>query len=121
MDPKRFEELTRRVSRATDRRAAVKAFVVALAAPVLVGLGRQEAEAGIPIVNCGPGGKSGEEDTLKQSIDSLGRLQDLAGKPVTSGRISCRMASISSTWLRAPIPVRAESLPARLIPASPNW
>jgi sugar phosphate isomerase/epimerase len=37
-------------------------------------------EIGIPIVNCGPGGKSGDADSLKQSIDSLGRLADLAQK-----------------------------------------
>ena len=27
--------------------------------------------AGIPIINCGPGGKSGDEPSLQQSIDSL--------------------------------------------------
>ena len=26
---------------------------------------------GIPIVNCGPGGKTGDEDTLKETIASL--------------------------------------------------
>src|SRR5512147_734851 len=31
-------------------------------------------ESGIPIINCGPGGKSGDELSLQQSIDSLGRL-----------------------------------------------
>ncbi len=35
-------------------------------------------EIGIPIVNCGPGGKSGDEATLQQSIDSLGKLADRA-------------------------------------------
>ncbi len=35
-------------------------------------------EMGIPIVNCGPGGKSGDEASLQQSIDSLGRLALLA-------------------------------------------
>jgi sugar phosphate isomerase/epimerase len=38
------------------------------------------AEIGIPIVNCGPGGKSGDADSLQQSIDSLGRLADMAGR-----------------------------------------
>src|ERR1700712_3903134 len=38
------------------------------------------AEIGIPIVNCGPGGKSGDEATLQQSIDSLGRLATMAEK-----------------------------------------
>jgi sugar phosphate isomerase/epimerase len=35
-------------------------------------------EIGIPIVNVGPGGKSDEEETLQQSIDSLGQLADRA-------------------------------------------
>ncbi|MCC7146192.1 MAG: sugar phosphate isomerase/epimerase [Phycisphaeraceae bacterium] len=33
-----------------------------------------------PIVNCGPGGKSNDDATLRQSIDSLGKLADMAGK-----------------------------------------
>src|SRR6476469_1750492 len=32
------------------------------------------AEIGIPIVNCGPGGKSDDEASLRQSIDTLGEL-----------------------------------------------
>jgi sugar phosphate isomerase/epimerase len=35
-------------------------------------------ELGIPIVNCGPGGKSGDDESLRQSIDELGRLSGLA-------------------------------------------
>jgi sugar phosphate isomerase/epimerase len=35
-------------------------------------------ESGIPIINCGPGGKTGDEASLQQSIDSLGRLADRA-------------------------------------------
>jgi len=35
-------------------------------------------EIGIPIVNCGPGGKTGDEASLQQSIESLGRLADRA-------------------------------------------
>src|SRR5258707_11628874 len=31
-------------------------------------------EIGIPIINCGPGGKSNDEASLRQSIDSLGQL-----------------------------------------------
>lgn len=37
-------------------------------------------EIGIPIINCGPGGKSGDEASLEQSIDSLGRLAQMAEK-----------------------------------------
>jgi len=35
-------------------------------------------EIGIPIVNCGPGGKSGDEESLKQCIDSLSKLAQRA-------------------------------------------
>lgn len=35
-------------------------------------------EIGIPIINCGPGGKTGDEESLQQSIDSLGKLADRA-------------------------------------------
>ena len=35
-------------------------------------------EAGIPIINCGPGGKTGDEATLQQSIDALGNLAKMA-------------------------------------------
>src|SRR5690242_837171 len=36
------------------------------------------AEIGIPIINCGPGGKSDDEASLQRSIDSLGQLADRA-------------------------------------------
>ncbi|HEX8523612.1 MAG TPA: sugar phosphate isomerase/epimerase [Tepidisphaeraceae bacterium] len=36
------------------------------------------AEIGIPIVNCGPGGKANDESTYQQVIDSLGKLADRA-------------------------------------------
>jgi sugar phosphate isomerase/epimerase len=35
-------------------------------------------EIGIPIINCGPGGKTDEEGSLQQSIDSLGNLATMA-------------------------------------------
>ena len=38
------------------------------------------ADIGIPLINCGPGGKSGDEAGLQESIDSLGRLASLAEK-----------------------------------------
>ncbi len=36
------------------------------------------AEIGIPIVNCGPGGKADDESTYQPVIDSLGKLADRA-------------------------------------------
>ena len=38
------------------------------------------AELGVPIVNCGPGGKSGDTESLQQSIDDLGSLSRMAEK-----------------------------------------
>jgi sugar phosphate isomerase/epimerase len=38
------------------------------------------AEIGIPIVNCGPGGKTGDEESFQKSIDSLGTLANMAEK-----------------------------------------
>lgn len=38
------------------------------------------AEIGIPIINCGPGGVTGDESSLQQTIDQLGALADLAGR-----------------------------------------
>jgi len=35
-------------------------------------------EIGIPIINCGPGGKSDDEASLRERIDSLGRLSERA-------------------------------------------
>ena len=37
-------------------------------------------EIGVPIINCGPGGKTGDEASLQQSLDSLGRLASMAEK-----------------------------------------
>ena len=37
-------------------------------------------EIGIPIINCGPGGKSGDEEAWPKGIDSLGNLAHMAEK-----------------------------------------
>jgi sugar phosphate isomerase/epimerase len=37
-------------------------------------------ELGIPLVNCGPGGKAGDEASFQQAVDSLGRLTQMAEK-----------------------------------------
>jgi sugar phosphate isomerase/epimerase len=36
------------------------------------------AELNIPIINCGPGGKAGDESTFQPVVDSLGKLADRA-------------------------------------------
>jgi sugar phosphate isomerase/epimerase len=38
------------------------------------------AEIGIPIVNCGPGGKTDDPSTLQQTLDELGALAQMAEK-----------------------------------------
>ena len=38
------------------------------------------SDIGIPIINCGPGGKTGDEASLEQSINSLGGLAEMAEK-----------------------------------------
>ena len=50
-------------------------------------------EMGIPIINCGPGGKTGDEDSLKQSIDSIGKLAYLAER---YGVILCVKAHVGA-------------------------
>lgn len=37
-------------------------------------------EIGIPIINCGPGGKTDDPDTLQETIDELGELTKMAEK-----------------------------------------
>ena len=37
-------------------------------------------EIGIPIVNCGPGGKADDDESMQQTIDSLGKLSEMAEK-----------------------------------------
>lgn len=38
------------------------------------------AEIGIPLINCGPGGKTGDEASFQQSLDNLGKLSLMAEK-----------------------------------------
>src|SRR6185369_2988975 len=35
-------------------------------------------EMGLPIINCGPGGKSNDEASLQQSLNSIGELAQMA-------------------------------------------
>jgi sugar phosphate isomerase/epimerase len=61
------------------------------------------AEIGIPIVNCGPGGKTDDEVTLQQSIDSLGKLADrAAGYGVTL----CVKAHVGASIYNTPTTLR---------------
>ncbi|MDR3708026.1 MAG: sugar phosphate isomerase/epimerase [Capsulimonadaceae bacterium] len=60
-------------------------------------------EIGIPIINCGPGGKSGEEATLVASIDSLGKLADMAGR---YGVTLCVKAHVGAAIFNTPTTLR---------------
>ena len=62
------------------------------------------AEIGIPIINCGPGGKLGDEDSLKQSIDSLGKLADRAHH---YGVTLCVKAHVGASIYNTPTTLRA--------------
>lgn len=56
-------------------------------------------EIGVPIINCGPGGKSGDETSLQESIDSLGRLATMAEK---YGVTLCAKAHVGASIYNTP-------------------
>jgi len=60
-------------------------------------------EIGIPIVNCGPGGKTGDEASLQQSIESLGNLSRLAEK---YGVTLCAKAHVGAAIYNTPTTLR---------------
>ena len=62
------------------------------------------AEIGISIVNVGPGGKSDDEASLQQSIDSLGNLADMAEK---YGVTLCVKAHVGASIYNTPTTLRA--------------
>ncbi len=60
-------------------------------------------EIGIPIINCGPGGKSGDEASLQASIDSLGRL---AARAEHYGITLCVKAHVGAAVYNTPTSLR---------------
>jgi sugar phosphate isomerase/epimerase len=60
-------------------------------------------EAGIPIINCGPGGKSDDEATLQQSIESIGNLVRMAEK---YGVTLCVKAHVGASIYNTPTTLR---------------
>ncbi len=62
------------------------------------------AEIGIPIVNCGPGGKTGDDDSLQASIDSLGKLADRAEH---YGVVLCVKAHVGAAIWDTPTTLKA--------------
>jgi sugar phosphate isomerase/epimerase len=61
------------------------------------------AEIGIPIVNCGPGGKAGDESTFQAAIDTLGALAEKAGK---HGLTLCVKAHVGNVVFNTPTSLR---------------
>jgi sugar phosphate isomerase/epimerase len=61
-------------------------------------------EIGCPIINCGPGGKADDEATLQQSIDSLGKLAEMAGR---YGVTLCVKAHVGAAIYNTPTTLRA--------------
>ncbi len=62
------------------------------------------AEIGIPIVNCGPGGESDNEETLQAAIKSLSALADMAGD---YGVTLCVKAHVGAAIYDTPTTLRA--------------
>lgn len=61
------------------------------------------ADIGIPVVNCGPGGVSDDEETLQQSIDTIGKLADIAGR---HGVTLCVKAHVGAAIYNTPTTIR---------------
>ncbi len=61
-------------------------------------------EIGIPIINCGPGGKSEDEEAWKKMVDSLGKLSEMAGK---YGVTLCVKAHVGASIYNTPTTLRA--------------
>lgn len=61
-------------------------------------------EIGIPIINCGPGGKSDDEASLQQSINSLGELAERAER---YGVTLCVKAHVGASIYNTPTTLRA--------------
>lgn len=61
-------------------------------------------EIGIPIINCGPGGKSDDDESLQTSIDALGNLAVMAEK---YGVTLCVKAHVGASIYNTPTTLRA--------------
>ncbi len=89
--------------------------------PVRMEMAMQAAvEAGIPIINCGPGGKTDDEATFQESVDSLGTLANMAEK---YGVTLCVKAHVGASIYNTPTTLRvmeAISSPAFGIDMDPS-
>jgi sugar phosphate isomerase/epimerase len=62
------------------------------------------AELGVPIINCGPGGKTGDEESFQRTIDSLGALSRMAER---YGVTLCVKAHVGACIYDTPTTLRA--------------
>ena len=60
-------------------------------------------ELGIPIINCGPGGKTGDEASFQQVVDSIGRLCQMAER---YGVTLCVKAHVGAAIYNTPTTLR---------------
>jgi sugar phosphate isomerase/epimerase len=61
-------------------------------------------ELGIPVINCGPGGKTGDEASLHQTIDELGALAQMAER---YGVTLCVKAHVGAAIYNTPTTLQA--------------
>ena len=67
-------------------------------------------EIGIPLVNCGPGGKAGDEASFRQAVDSLGALAQMAEQ---YGVTLCVKAHVGASIYNTPTTLRLmEAIPS---------
>lgn len=72
--------------------------------PIKMELAMQAAaEIGIPIINCGPGGKTGDEASFQQAIDELGGLVQMAER---YGITLCAKAHVGQAIFDTPTTLR---------------
>jgi sugar phosphate isomerase/epimerase len=64
---------------------------------------RSAQALGVPIVNCGPGGQSGDDASLEASIETLGALAELAG---SYGVTLCVKAHVGASIFDTPTSLR---------------
>lgn len=64
------------------------------------------AELGVPVINCGPGGKTGDDASLQQSIDSLGNLAKMAER---YGVTLCVKAHVGASIYNTPTTLQVMS------------
>ena len=64
-------------------------------------------ETGIPIINCGPGGKTGDEESFFRAVDALNRLSEMAER---YGVTLCVKAHVGACIHDTPTTLRAMKL-----------